>query len=241
MLRSSHTDEPPSRRNATHAALSHDVWSAHIDSKLRLGAPENAISSDHESLDPGQNRLIAEMLDSFGDAFMVFDLDWRVTHCNRGAAAHYGLSREDMIGRVAWTLPGMGEDSALRDFLERALATGAAVDAEVVSELHPGRWFYLRAFPLQGGLGLSSRDVTDRHEQTRREREQAERLDLALATAGFGDWSWDPGTDLVTLSPRAAQMTGASPDLVLTWTEQLNYLHPDDRAAAAEAVVKALA
>ena len=33
----------------------------------------------------------------------------------------------------------------------------------------------------------------------------AERLSLALA-ARLGDWSWDPATDIVTLSPRAAEI-----------------------------------
>lgn len=188
----------------------------------------------------GHNRQIAEMLDSFGEGFIAFDFDWRITHCNRLGAAHYGLRREDLVGRVAWTVPGMAEDEALRDFLERALGAGAPVDAEAPSEIQAGRWFYLRAFPLEGGVGLSSRDVTERVEQSRREREQSERLELALATAGFGDWRWDPRTDMVDLSPRAARMVGVPPGQVMTWTEQLDYLHPEDRARAQAAVIEAL-
>ncbi|WP_293899201.1 PAS domain-containing protein [Phenylobacterium sp.] len=181
------------------------------------------------------------MLDSFGDGFIAFDFQWRVTHCNGGGADRYGLRREDMLGRMAWDLPGMGEDQVMHGFLERALATGASIEAEVRSELRGGRWFYLRAFPLEGGLGVSSRDVTERHEQTRRERDQAERLELALATAGFGDWRWDPVTDLVDLSHRAAEIIGVPPGANTTWTEQLKHLHPDDRDAAQEAVRKAIA
>jgi PAS domain S-box-containing protein len=149
------------------------------------------------------------MLDSFGDGFIAFDFDWRITHCNRLGAAHYGLAREDLVGRVAWTVPGLAEDEALREFLERARGAGRAIEAEAPSEIQAGRWFYLRAFPLEHGTGLSSRDVTERVQQTRREREQAERLELALATAGFGDWRWDPATDMVDLSPRAAQMVAS--------------------------------
>jgi PAS domain S-box-containing protein len=180
------------------------------------------------------------MLDSFGEGFIAFDADWRITHCNRLGAAHYGLSPEDLIGHIAWTIPGIAEDEALREFLERARSVGTAIEAETPSEIQAERWYYLRAFPLQGGVGLSSRDVTERVEQTRREREQAARLELALATAGFGDWRWDPATDMVDLSPRAAQMVGVPPGAVMTWTEQLDYLHPDDRELAQQAVVEAL-
>ena len=136
------------------------------------------------------------MLDSFGEGFIAFDFEWRVTHCNRLGAAHYDLSPQDLIGHIAWTIPGIAEDEALREFLERARAVGTPIEAETPSEIQSERWYYLRAFPLQGGVGLSSRDVTERVEQTRREREQAARLELALATAGFGDWRWDPATDL---------------------------------------------
>jgi PAS domain S-box-containing protein len=180
------------------------------------------------------------MLDSFGDGIVAFDFEWRVTFCSSVAAAHYGLRREDVIGRVAWDVPGMGEDAVLRAFVERALATGAVIEEEIASDIKPGRWFQLRAVPLEGGVGFSARDVTERHLQTLREREQAERLELALATAGFGDWRWDPATDLVDLSPRAAEMIGVPPGEVMTWSEQLDYLHPDDREPARTAVARAL-
>ncbi|WP_337188605.1 HWE histidine kinase domain-containing protein [Phenylobacterium sp.] len=107
------------------------------------------------------NDPFAEMLDSFGDGFIAFDFEWRITYCNQGGAAHHGLAPREMIGQVAWALPGLRDDTELRTFVERAAALGAAVDAEVPSEIHRGRWYYLRAFPLQGGFGLISRDVTD--------------------------------------------------------------------------------
>ncbi|MDZ4372625.1 MAG: HWE histidine kinase domain-containing protein [Phenylobacterium sp.] len=108
-----------------------------------------------------QNSQFAEMLDSFGEGFIAFDFAWRITFCNRGGAAHHGLDPRKIIGQIAWALPGLRDDTELRAFVERAAHSGEAVDAEVASEIHAGRWYYLRAFPLQGGFGLISRDVTE--------------------------------------------------------------------------------
>jgi two-component sensor histidine kinase len=110
------------------------------------------------------------MLDSFGDGFIAFDFQWRITHCNHGGAAHHSLDRRSIIGEVAWELPGLRDDTELRSFVERAAASGEPVDAEVPSEIHPGQWFYLRAFPLQGGFGLISRDITEGRRAEERQR-----------------------------------------------------------------------
>ena len=68
-----------------------------------------------------------------------------------------------------------------------------------------------------------------------------ERLRLALEAARLGDWSWDPATDIVTLSPRAAEIFDIAVGPVMTWPAMGELLHPDDRDAARVAVEKAVA
>ena len=68
----------------------------------------------------------------------------------------------------------------------------------------------------------------------------AERLSLALAAAKLGDWSWDAGTDVVTLSERAARIFQISPGPHLTWTAMRELLHPADARRAGEAVERAI-
>ncbi|HKP56182.1 MAG TPA: ATP-binding protein [Polyangiales bacterium] len=67
-----------------------------------------------------------------------------------------------------------------------------------------------------------------------------ERLNLALAASGQGDWSWDAHSDLVTFSPRAAEIFGVSPASCLTWAAIRELLHPDDREPARLAVERAM-
>jgi PAS domain S-box-containing protein len=71
--------------------------------------------------------------------------------------------------------------------------------------------------------------------------DDSERLRSVLSAAGLGEWTWDPATDLVTFSERAAEIFGLAPGPVLTWVQMRDLLHPDDREAARIAVEDALA
>jgi PAS domain S-box-containing protein len=97
------------------------------------------------------------------------------------------------------------------------------------------RWLY--------GIGI---DITDRKRAERaiaaaREAADAdaERLNHALEAARLGDWSWDAATDIVILSPRAAEIF-AVPGPDVTWTALRELLHPDDRGPARHAMVRAI-
>ena len=57
----------------------------------------------------------------------------------------------------------------------------------------------------------------------------AERLALALEAGRLGEWSWDATTDIMTMSPRAAEIYGVAPDAIVTRAVMREVLHPDDR------------
>lgn len=62
-----------------------------------------------------------------------------------------------------------------------------------------------------------------------------ERLNIALAAAEMGDWSWSAATDVVSLSPRAAALFGV-PVAPITWHELAQLIHVDDRERTLNAV-----
>ncbi|WP_413275698.1 PAS domain S-box protein [Floridanema evergladense] len=72
-------------------------------------------------------------------------------------------------------------------------------------------------------------------------RTSAERLRLALTAAKMGDWGWDAITDMVTFSPRSAEIFGIPSGAYMTWTEMQNLLHSEDRDRTKLAVEKAIA
>jgi len=65
-----------------------------------------------------------------------------------------------------------------------------------------------------------------------------ERLNLALDAARLGDWSWDAHTDVITLSPLAAEIYGVASGMTRTAMREL--LHPDDREPARRAAAAAM-
>lgn len=78
-------------------------------------------------------------------------------------------------------------------------------------------------------------------ESEERAREVAEKLSFALAAADLGDWEWDAATDLLRLSPRAAEIFGIPAEPVRTRTQVRELIHEEDRPKARLAVEQAAA
>src|SRR5689334_18634316 len=72
-------------------------------------------------------------------------------------------------------------------------------------------------------------------------REQAARLNLAMAAAQLGEWSWDAATDLLRGSARAAEILGVPVDLPLTRTAFREFIRPEDSARNRALIAQALA
>ncbi|MBE9169807.1 PAS domain-containing protein [Pleurocapsales cyanobacterium LEGE 06147] len=85
-----------------------------------------------------------------------------------------------------------------------------------------------------------SEDITERKRAEEELRANAERLNLALAAANMGDWSWDVTTDVVTLSEQAAKIFGIPSGPYMTWTQMRNLLHEEDRERVRLAVERSI-
>jgi diguanylate cyclase (GGDEF)-like protein/PAS domain S-box-containing protein len=89
-------------------------------------------------------------------------IDMNIIDCNARAAATVGLSRGEVIGQSLCTLT-----PSLRSFLPRfetAIQTGQPSHTEVQAD-EPrilGRWLHHQVVPLEDGVALISRDVTER-------------------------------------------------------------------------------
>jgi PAS domain S-box-containing protein len=88
---------------------------------------------------------------------------------------------------------------------------------------------------------LTLHDVTEERRAQTELRHTAERLSLAMAAADLGDWYWDPASDILTMSARAADIFGVPPGPTMTRDAMRNLIHPDDRERARELAIRSVA
>jgi PAS domain S-box-containing protein len=181
----------------------------------------------------------ARILDSVSDAFVALDREWRYTHVNRKAAATFGRTPEQMIGKHIWTEFPEGVGQPFYHAYHRAMAEGEFVFLE---EYYPpyDRWFENRIYPSADGIAIFFHEVTDRKrlEQVRHEWEERFRQIADHIEEVFWLASADSG-EIVYVSPAFEAIWGRpSAELRVAphlWSE---VIHPDDRAGVLAAAAR---
>ncbi|MET0263396.1 MAG: PAS domain-containing protein [Rariglobus sp.] len=153
---------------------------------------------------------------------------------------------------------------AMLEILERSMASKHVrfeSDYRVVQPDGTARWLNAR-----GGFQRDQNgrpvfmsgvliDITDRKkaeaerdallESERAARRQADelnaRLNFSLSSLELGDWMWDVATDLISISPRTAEIYGVPADTGMTREAMRSVLHEDDRDLARTAARQAVA
>lgn len=126
-------------------------------------------------------RRIAELLDGFGDGFVVVDPDWRVQVCNAAARRYFKSADSELVGRTLSELSPGRTTGDLTRALTRVMADRCAIQGEAESEAHPGRAVAFRMFPVENGVAIGFRDITDQRDRRRSNRVQSEDLSAALS------------------------------------------------------------
>jgi len=185
-----------------------------------------------------QSREFDAVLSNVRDIIYIFDRDGRFKYANKTLLDLFGMSREELQAK---SLPELGYSPATIDYLlaqiNEVYSTKQRTTGEI-SHVTPtgvhGVYEHLFA-PLLNEDGSvqavvgSTRDVTGHKAAQAQLRENADRLSLALSAANLGDWDWDAESDLMKLSPRAAEIYGVPVDPPLTRTAMRAFLHEDSR------------
>lgn len=112
----------------------------------------------------GANERMSRILASIGDCYVTMDRKWRITGINPQAASWLRMPHRHALNRVA------PSEFGSRD-LREALDSGIAAHIEKPSEIRPGRWLELHAYPSSEGLAVFFRDITRRKSIERAARE----------------------------------------------------------------------
>jgi PAS domain S-box-containing protein len=119
---------------------------------------------------------LSDTLESITDGFFTLDHGWCFTYVNHEAARLWGRTREDLLGRVMWEAFPEALGSVFEPIYRRAMAGEVGIRCE--EQYVPlGKWFGADFHPLDDGLSVYFRDVTE----TRAARQQLNLLEASVA------------------------------------------------------------
>ena len=179
------------------------------------------------------------VLDNMGDAFALLDHDFRMVDMNAAAWRLESRPREEVIGKTHWEAhpDAAPEVGAL---YRRAMADRVPVMLEHHYVWPDGReaWIDMRAFPVDEGLAVFYRDISDRKRDEAAVAESELRFRNMADQAPVMMWVTDPSGYCFYLNRRWYEFTGQEVGAGegYGW---LGAVHPDDRPLAEQAFVAA--
>ncbi len=194
-----------------------------------------------------------ELMQTLPVACYTVDEQGRLTFFNEAAVQLWGRLPE--VGRTRWSgavsfscpdgTPVLHENSPVALALkEKRRIRGT----EIIIQRPDGsrRWTVHHPDPLLDAEGRCVgvinvvMDVTEERTAHEKVQKAAEHLNLAIASANLGDWSWDATTDIITLSPRTSEIYGVPGDPSLTRSGMRKLLHEEDQERARQALQQAM-
>ena len=119
---------------------------------------------------------LSNTLEAITDAFFTVDADWRFTYVNHQAERLWERESNTTVGRVLWEVFPEAVGSVFEPLYRRAMGGETGITCEE-QYLPLGKWFGAEFHPLDDGLSVYFRDVTE----ARRARQQLELLEASVA------------------------------------------------------------
>jgi PAS domain S-box-containing protein len=188
----------------------------------------------------GQRR-IANILESITDSFFSLDRTWRMLDANERAAANFGMSRDQMVGKTLWELSPPGVIPELDEHYRRAMHDRVPVYFEGPSAAAPGKWFERHMYPTDEGLAVYFRDVSMRKHVERELQRSEANLAEAQRLSHTGSWTWNVATGECLWSLEHFRIFGLDPDSFRPTKENTQRLiHPDDLPCVEQALERSI-
>ena len=198
-------------------------------------------------------RRLRELMRALPVACYTLDVQGRLTFFNDAAVQLWGRTPE--LGSTLWC-----GSVAMASLDGRPIEVENYPAAVALREKHPvrgveafvvrpdgtRRWVVPHPDPILDATGNCIgvvnvvMDVTEERTAHEKTQKVAERLSLAIASVNLGDWTWDADTDLISLSPRTAEIFGIPAAEGLTRSALRLLLHEDDRERSRLALQRAM-
>jgi PAS domain S-box-containing protein len=193
-----------------------------------------------EALLKSEGRIRA-IVEGAHDAFVATDMKGIITEWNQQAAAIFGWSRAEAIGRpmVDTIIPPRYRTAHRRDIrqLVRPRKQGPRSRRFEIAALHrAGHEFpvelSISAIPINGGFLIASflHDITARKQAEEKLRRSEERYDLVSRATSDIVWDWDIASGVLTWNNALQRTCRYQPDQIGSTMEWwYNHIHPADR------------
>ncbi len=163
--------------------------------------------SERRAAEEANERVLAT-LESLTEGFWRLDRDWRLLHVNGAACQSFGMKRSDVIGKTLWDAFPAVRGSEVESQYQRAAAERVTVDFEHFYE-PLGRWFGIKAFPTEdGGLGVLTRDVSERRRVEQQLHDLAQRLTKLVDNTPLAVVEWNAEFRITRWSGQAEKVFG---------------------------------
>lgn len=201
-------------------------------------------------------RYTEEIFSTIHEPLLILDKDEIVVRATDGFYQMFKVSEQETegqflydLGNEQWNIP------ELRHQLEKVLSEKGSFKIFEVDHVFNSigrRIMQLTARQFETHNHekltlLAIHDITDKRkveegfaEAERLLDESKERLHFAIESAGIGTWDFNPLTGELIWDNRCRELFGVAADESINYEVFLAHLHPDDRAAAADAVNKSL-
>ncbi|MDA0281769.1 MAG: PAS domain S-box protein [Planctomycetota bacterium] len=198
--------------------------------------------------------LLRRILDTNPASIFAKDGDSRILFANKAMADFYGMSVDDVVGKLHTELHAQqGADTAdLEKWLHddrRVWETGETLEIAETGTDHSGRLHHYRTFkcPLELDTGqhavlVITEDISARKHAEAALRESLTRQQLIIKSANIGLWDWNLSTDEMVYSSEWKSQLGYTDDEIPNKFEEWeSRLHPDDHKRTLAAMQEFLA
>jgi PAS domain S-box-containing protein len=183
------------------------------------------------------------VLATVDEGFCILDVNWNLLYINAIGAQLAGISKNEILdrnGRNHWETIQQTVGAIEEQQLRRCVAERVPVQFESRAP-KLGRCLQIRAYPLDEGISIFFRDVSETKEREEKLRSMLDRMATAHRAAQMGPFEWSAKTNELTFSNEAHRNHGWTPEQwdgkFETWAKTL---HPEDAAAVLAKIQKAL-
>ncbi len=173
------------------------------------------------------------VLDGMAEGFALLDREFRILDLNVEAMRLETRPRDALIGRTHWELYPGSEDTELGRLYKQAMAKRMPVALEHCYAWIDGREATLetRAYPVEDGLAVFFRDVSEQRQADAAARETAERYRMAVRATNDAVWDWHFASNNVLWNEALEAAHGHKlEDVTPTGEWWIDHIHPEDRA-----------